>query len=1017
MKPTTSFFYSIFLTLLISFSGYTQTITATRLTDGAVTTYNCNGTNDHIEINQALEYVKDSGGTVSLSADTFYIDEPLYFKGNHTTLEGVGMDQTSIKLVDNAGWSYYYQDANSNWILQRSEPMISNNKDANQYLTIQNIKIDGNKYNQSIYNPITGETIQDTVDSHLFDGQGHYVAIDFVKRAGATESIENIMFSHVYIYENADDGMVVFNGTNITVEYCKGVRGGHSNVYFLNPLNLVVKNCDFMVTSNSGIRWYDGNHIVIKDNHIYGEPEKTGNSNFCIQLTAGQSATVTDDLVIENNKLEFSAGAGIALDAKESASAKNVIIKNNTILQCGNSSTTENMREAGGINLKNFTNTLIENNTIVNCIGGGIRLGGNVGFNTEWPYETGLTAIIKNNIVTNTIQGGNASASGYGIDIANGNSAICTFNNVWNNEQGNYNGTIGDVGSVSVDPSFKQVVLGTNFNNTNDIDADLHLKSETGRWNDITSSWETDTVSSFCINGGDPNDDYSNEPSENGNRVNMGAYGNTLYASKGLKSPPVANAGEDQYIRDDNSDGIVFVNLDGSLSTDDGVIQSYSWVRNGTEILNTVSGNAAFVLGEVDVTLSVTDDDGNIATDKIKIKILPTGDNIDPIADAGNNVTVTDLDNDGNETISLDGSASHDVDAILVNYSWQENGTEIATGTNPDISLSVGTHTISLVVTDNEGGTNADTVQVEVRPKGNYALEFSNDNNDEVIITSNLTFYQTFTIEMWIKQTAVNDDTALLWLGGDGKRIMLKTNDSFPSWDETTNNTSANNISLNTWHHLAYVIENNVLSHIYVDGNNTTINDPTATIDTPTDFNFASFYGSTDPTDSNFIGRMDEVRYWNTARTSQEINDNKDHELVGDEAGLIAYWNFNDGSGKRLSDLGGIGNGTLYNMEENDWVTDTPFGSTASVTNILNDNNIFTLYPNPAKTLVTIDTNQLKSDKYQIKIFDMFGKMVFQKRVYQQNKIDIPISGLTSGVYMFIIQTNSKVYSKKLIVK
>ncbi len=1016
MKTTTSFLSLIILVLCISFSGFAQTITATRLTDGAVTTYNCDGIDDHIQINQALEYVKDAGGTVSLSTGTFYIDEPLYFKGNHTTLKGAGMNQTSIKLVDNAGWSYYYQDADSNWILHLSEPMISNNKDANQFLTVQNIKIDGNKYNQSIYNPITGETIQDTADSHVFDGQGHYVAVDFVKRPNATESIENILFSHVFIYENADDGMVVFNGTNITVEYCKGVRGGHSNVYFSDPINLVVKNCDFMVTSNSGIRWYDGNHIVIKDNHIYGEPEKTGNSNFCIQLTAGQSATVTDDLVISGNRLEFSSGAGIALDAKESASAKNVIIKNNIILQCGNTGTFENIREAGGINLKNFTNSLIENNTIVNCIGGGIRLGGNVGFNTEWPYETGLTATIKNNIITNTIQGGNSSASGYGIDIASGNSAICTFNNVWNNEQGNYNGTFGGVGSVSIDPVFKQVVLGTNFNDTNDTNADLHLKSETGRWNDTTNSWETDAVSSFCINGGDPNDNFSNEPAENGSRINMGAYGNTIYASKGLKSPPVANAGADQYIRDDNGDGIVFVTLDGSLSTDDGTIQNYSWVRNGVEILNAVSGSVAFVLGEVEVTLSVTDDDGNVATDKVKIKILPTGANVNPIAEAGTDITVTDLDNNGNETVSLDGTASHDVDAVLVNYSWQENGTEIATGSNPEITLSVGIHNITLVVTDNEGGTNTDTIQVEVRPKANYALEFSNDNNDEVVITSNLAFYPTFTIEMWIKQTAVNGDTALLWLGGDGKRIMLKTSDSFPSWDETISNTSSNSISLNTWHHLAFVVENNVLTHIYVDGNNTTINDPTATVTTPTDFNFAAFYGTTDQTSSNFIGRMDEVRYWNTARTSQEINDNKDHELVGDETGLVAYWNFNNGSGNRLSNKAGIGDGTLYNMEENDWVTDTPFGTTASVTNVLNDKNTFKIYPNPAKTFVTIDANSLNLDNYQVEIFDIYGKMVFQKKVFHQ-EIKIDITPLTSGVYICRVQSKSKIYSKKLILK
>ena len=69
---------------------------------------------------------------------------------------------------------------------------------------------------------------------------------------------------------------------------------------------------------------------------------------------------------------------------------------------------------------------------------------------------------------------------------------------------------------------------------------------------------------------------------------------------------------------------------------------------------------------------------------------------------------------------------------------------------------------------------------------------------------------------------------------------------------------------------------------------------------------------------------MDEVRYWNTARTQTEIVNHKDMGLVGNEVGLKAYWNFNDGSGNRLRDLVGTSDGTLYNMEDIDWTTDVP---------------------------------------------------------------------------------------------
>jgi hypothetical protein len=60
---------------------------------------------------------------------------------------------------------------------------------------------------------------------------------------------------------------------------------------------------------------------------------------------------------------------------------------------------------------------------------------------------------------------------------------------------------------------------------------DLHLKSELGRW-DVTQGWVTDTVTSQCINAGDPASDYSEEPAPNGGRVNLGAFANTTQASQ-----------------------------------------------------------------------------------------------------------------------------------------------------------------------------------------------------------------------------------------------------------------------------------------------------------------------------------------------------------------------------------------------------------------------------------------------------------------------------------------------------
>jgi len=70
---------------------------------------------------------------------------------------------------------------------------------------------------------------------------------------------------------------------------------------------------------------------------------------------------------------------------------------------------------------------------------------------------------------------------------------------------------------------------------------DAHPRSKTGRWdpsaNGGAGGWVNDAEFSPCIDAGDPEDDYSNEPIPHGKRINLGAYGNTAYASKS-KPPP-----------------------------------------------------------------------------------------------------------------------------------------------------------------------------------------------------------------------------------------------------------------------------------------------------------------------------------------------------------------------------------------------------------------------------------------------------------------------------------------------
>ncbi len=85
-----------------------------------------------------------------------------------------------------------------------------------------------------------------------------------------------------------------------------------------------------------------------------------------------------------------------------------------------------------------------------------------------------------------------------------------------------------------------------------------------------------------------------------------------------------------------------------------------------------------------------------------------------PVANAGPDQTVTDTDNNGSESITLDGSASSDPDNDIASYEWFEGQQSLGTGVTLEVDLAVGTHSLTLVVTDSVGNTDQDTVIITV---------------------------------------------------------------------------------------------------------------------------------------------------------------------------------------------------------------------------------------------------------------------------------------------------------------
>jgi len=173
--------------------------------------------------------------------------------------------------------------------------------------------------------------------------------------------------------------------------------------------------------------------------------------------------------------------------------------------------------------------------------------------------------------------------------------------------------------------------------------------------------------------------------------------------------PPVAVAGPDINIDDGQP-----VTLDATLSTDNNDIAKYTWSFHLRDSEVNLTGRTAIYKfpapGVYVVNLTVTDYDGNSASDSMTVTVL---DITPPQANAGESRTF----NEGTQ-VALDGTLSFD-NVGIVTYRWTVSlaGVQIVqlTGEKPSYNFTTpGLYDITLDVVDGVGLTSADTVQYRV---------------------------------------------------------------------------------------------------------------------------------------------------------------------------------------------------------------------------------------------------------------------------------------------------------------
>ncbi|MEN7546890.1 malectin domain-containing carbohydrate-binding protein [Rapidithrix thailandica] len=191
---------------------------------------------------------------------------------------------------------------------------------------------------------------------------------------------------------------------------------------------------------------------------------------------------------------------------------------------------------------------------------------------------------------------------------------------------------------------------------------------------------------------------------------------------------PWAYAGEDVVIKLPENKLLLY----GNNSKDfDGKIGRYAWSYVSGPKAPAISGQglqtasvSGLIEGRYEFELTVWDNQGASAKDRVVVLVNASNGNVKPIAKAGVDQTITLPQN----TVGLDGSASNDADGTIKAYAWQQKSgpleaiMEGANTVSPVVSgLVEGQFVFELTVTDDSGDKGTDQVTVTVLSPANQA--------------------------------------------------------------------------------------------------------------------------------------------------------------------------------------------------------------------------------------------------------------------------------------------------------
>jgi len=250
--------------------------------------------------------------------------------------------------------------------------------------------------------------------------------------------------------------------------------------------------------------------------------------------------------------------------------------------------------------------------------------------------------------------------------------------------------------------------------------------------------------------------------------------------------------------------------------------------------------------------------------------------------------------------------------------------------------------------------SNSVTINVSNYP-GNFGNALNLDGTNDYVVTPNIGASMPttdVTVELWFKANSagviVNElGQAALNTGWHDSHLEILSTGEVKARVWSLTSVSLGFVSFGTWNHAVVRYNSStskldgLLNGVASSGSTT----GTRSKSTASGYGYHYAFGGTDTTNlgsgAYFNGTIDEVRIWNIARTNTQIQTNMNTELLGNETGLVTYYNFNQG----VANGSNTGLTTIYDKSSNAFNgTLNNFALAGTSSNYVGANN-FTIAP------------------------------------------------------------------------